>query len=75
MVTALQIESSRAEITLFEAARALAAADERTAVTPDDVRAVAMLALRQRQSHALDKFFAEQAEEDARLTAVWEKSN
>ncbi|HUM69114.1 MAG TPA: magnesium chelatase, partial [Chloroflexota bacterium] len=40
LVTALQIESSRAEITLFEAARAHAAADERTAVTPDDVRAV-----------------------------------
>ncbi len=75
LVTALQIESGRAEITLFEAARAHAAADERTAVTPHDVRAVAMLALRQRQSHALDKFFTDQAAEDARLTAVWSKGN
>ncbi len=73
LVTALQIESGRAEITLFEAARAHAAADERTAVTPDDVRAVSMLALRQRQSHALDKFFADQSEEDARLMAVWQQ--
>lgn len=71
LVTALRVDSGRAEITLFEAARAHAAADERTAVTPDDVRAVAMLALRQRQSPALDKFFADQAAEDARLTAVW----
>lgn len=73
LVAALQIESGRAEITLFEAARAHAAADERTAVTPEDIRAVALLALRQRQSHALDKFFADQSEEDARLTAVWER--
>jgi magnesium chelatase subunit I len=72
LVTALRVDSGRAEITLFEAARAHAAADERTAVTPADIRAVAMLALRQRQSPALDKFFADQTAEDARLTAVWQ---
>lgn len=73
LVMALRIESSRAEITLFEAARAYAVADKRTAVTADDVRAVALLALRQRQSRTLDQFFIEQATEDERLTAVWQK--
>ncbi|MCP4361874.1 MAG: AAA domain-containing protein [Chloroflexi bacterium] len=73
LVAALKIDSNRAEITLFEAARAHAAADERTAVTPDDIQAVAMLALRQRQSPGLIQFFADQADEDDRMMAVFQK--
>ncbi|MCA9916303.1 MAG: ATP-binding protein [Anaerolineales bacterium] len=65
------IDSNRAEITLFEAARAHAAADERDEVLPEDIQAVALLALRQRQSPELAKFFADQSEEDAVLTAVF----
>ncbi len=71
LVQSLQIDSSRAEITLFEAARAYAAADNRTEVLPDDVQAVAALALRQRQSPALQQFFTELAQEEAQLTAVF----
>ncbi|MBK8984870.1 MAG: AAA family ATPase [Chloroflexi bacterium] len=71
MVQSLHIASNRAEITLFEAARAYAAADARTEVLPTDIQAVAMLALRQRQSPALEQFFAEQNQEDALLTAVF----
>jgi magnesium chelatase subunit I len=67
LVAALHIDSNRAENALFEAARAHAAADERTAVTEADVQAVALLALRQRQSHGLTRFFTEQTEEDARI--------
>ena len=67
LVQKLKVESSRAEITLFEAARANAAADERLEVTTDDVQAVALLALRQRQSPKLEKFFVEQQIEDERL--------
>lgn len=66
----LGIHSSRAEITLFEAARAYAAADERQEVTPDDVRAVATIALRLRRSPALDAFLAEQAKEDDLVRAA-----
>lgn len=71
LVQSLQIDSSRAEITLFEAARAYAAADNRTEVLPDDVQAVAALALRQRQSPALQQFFTELAQEEAQMTAVF----
>lgn len=71
LVKKLTIDSNRAEITLFEAARAHAAADERDEVLPEDVEAVALLALRQRQSPELAKFFADQADEDKVLTAVF----
>lgn len=71
LVQSLQIDSSRAEITLFEAARAYAAADNRTEALPDDVQAVAALALRQRQSPALQQFFTELAQEEAQMTAVF----
>lgn len=71
MVQALEIASTRAEITLFEAARAHAAADERDIVTPEDVQAVSLLALRQRHSHYLEQFFGEQAEEEAQVKALW----
>ena len=71
LVEKLAIDSNRAEITLFEAARAHAAADERDEVLPQDVEAVALLALRQRQSPELAKFFADQAEEDKVVTAVF----
>jgi magnesium chelatase subunit I len=71
LVEKLAIDSNRAEITLFEAARAHTAADERDEALPRDVQAVALLALRQRQSPQLAKFFADQAEEDKVLTAVF----
>jgi magnesium chelatase subunit I len=73
LIRHLQIDSNRAEITLFEAARAHAAADERQEVTPADIQAVALLALRQRQSPGLARFFEEQAEEDGRLQAIFEE--
>ena len=64
LVRRMQIDSLRAEITMFEAARAYAAADSRLEVTPADVRAVAPLALRLRRSSFMVDFFkAQQAEE------------
>jgi magnesium chelatase subunit I len=50
LIMALEIESHRTEIVLFETARAYAAVDERTTVTVDDLLAVAPLVLRQRRS-------------------------
>ncbi|MFZ0547083.1 MAG: hypothetical protein WAM60_16680 [Candidatus Promineifilaceae bacterium] len=67
LIEQLQIDSSRAEITLFEAARAHAAADERVEALPGDVQAVALLALRQRQSKGLVEFFEAQQEEDSKV--------
>jgi magnesium chelatase subunit I len=66
----LQIESNRAEIALFEAARAHAAADARPQASLDDLRAVAPLALRQRRSAFMTEYFARQAEEDQHIAGV-----
>jgi magnesium chelatase subunit I len=67
LIQSLKVDSNRAEITLFEAARAYAAADERPEATPDDIRAVALISLRMRSSPALRAFFEAQQSEDAAL--------
>ena len=66
----LDIDSHRAEATLFEAARARAAADDRAEVSTDDLRAVAPIALRQRRSPFILDFFAHQSKEDAEIARV-----
>jgi len=64
LVRHMQIDSLRAEITLFEAARAYAAADNRLQATPADVRTVAPLAVRLRRSvFIVDYFKSQQVEE------------
>lgn len=70
LITRMGIESGRAEITLFEAGRAYAAADGRGSVNRDDVSAVSSIALRFRQSRSLDAFFEQQENDDARLEAL-----
>ncbi|MCA9882624.1 MAG: ATP-binding protein [Anaerolineae bacterium] len=64
LILNLDIDSHRAEYTLFEAARAYAAADNRTEVTLDDLRIVAPLSLRQRNSEFMSNFFENQSEQD-----------
>jgi magnesium chelatase subunit I len=64
LVSRLNIDSLRSEITLFEAARAYAAMDGRAEATPADVRAVAPMATRlRRSSFMVDYFNAQQSEE------------
>ncbi len=64
LVRRLEIDSLRAELTLFEAARAVAAADDRDTATPADVREVAPMALRLRRSTFMQDYFnAQQGEE------------
>jgi magnesium chelatase subunit I len=64
LVHQLEIDSLRAEITLFEAARALAVADGRTTATLRDVQEVAPMALRLRRSQFMfDYFHGQEAEE------------
>lgn len=67
LIQHLGIHSLRAEITLFEAARALAAADARRQVTLDDLKTVAPLALRLRQSPFMLQYFKNQEHEETLL--------
>jgi magnesium chelatase subunit I len=73
LVHQLNIDSNRAEMSLFEAARAHAAADERTEVNTADIYAVALLALRQRQSQVINEFFLQQEVEDSKLRRLLEE--
>ncbi len=64
LINKMEVDSLRAEITLFEAARAHAAADGRTEATPTDVRAVAAMTVRLRRSQFMTDYFkAQQGEE------------
>lgn len=63
LIENLEVDSLRAEITLFEAARAHAAADARDQVTLEDIRAVAPMALRLRRSSFIDQYIADQSSE------------
>jgi len=69
-IEALHIDSHRAELTLFEAARAYAAADNRLQVSLDDLRAVAPLALRQRQTDSAADYYAAQKTETEKIKTV-----
>lgn len=69
LVHDLGIDSHRAEYTLFEAARAYAASDGRDLVTAQDIRAIAPMALRQRRSEFMTRFFESQQEEDEQIRA------
>jgi len=64
LVQSLKIDTLRAEVTLFESARAFAAADGRTAVRLDDLQQMAPMALRLRRSDFMPKFIESLAQED-----------
>jgi magnesium chelatase subunit I len=63
----LGIDSLRAEITWFEAARAYSAADGRTEVTPDDLKAIAPMCLRLRRSVFMSEYFNNQQTEEEEM--------
>ncbi len=69
LVHDLDIDSHRAEYTMFEAGRAYAAADGRDTTTVADIRAVAPMALRQRRSEFMVNFFENQQTEDQHIRA------
>jgi magnesium chelatase subunit I len=70
LIAQMHIESLRAEITLFETARAHAAAAGRQSVTSEDLRAVAPMALRLRRSGFMQAYFTRQKDEEAELTVL-----
>lgn len=67
MVKEMGIDSLRAEITWFEAARAYAAADGRNEVTIDDLSMVAPMALRMRRSKFILDYFTQQKDEEEEM--------
>jgi magnesium chelatase subunit I len=60
----LGVSSLRGTSVLFESARAYAAADGRDRADPADLNAIAVLALRMRQSNFMDRYASDQDQED-----------
>lgn len=67
LIQRMQIDSLRAEITLFESARAYAASDNRTTVTLEDLRQVAPMSLRLRRSRFMTEYFQGRQEEEQEI--------
>jgi len=70
LVQKMGIDSLRAEISWFEAARAYAAADGRDKVTPEDLQAVASMALRLRRSQFMAEYFSSQEGEEDEMNTL-----
>jgi magnesium chelatase subunit I len=73
VVHRLQIDSLRAELTLFEAARAYAAAAGRRQVLPADLKEVGLMAVRLRQSAFLMEYNRQQEVEESEIFAILEE--
>ncbi len=70
LIQKMGIDSLRAEITWFEAARAYTAADGRDEVNAEDLRAVAAMALRLRRSVFMNEYFEGQKGEEDELKGL-----
>jgi magnesium chelatase subunit I len=70
LIERLQIDSLRAEITLFEAARTHAVADGRMQVTLHDLHAVSTMALRMRRSNFIDDYFTQYEVDEQELGRI-----
>jgi magnesium chelatase subunit I len=73
LIHSLQIDSLRAEITLFEAMRAFAALDNRTTAQLEDLHSIAPMALRMRRSEFIEKYLDEQLNEQQEINSKIEK--
>jgi len=70
LVQKMGIDSLRAEISWFEAARAYTAADGRDRVTPEDLQVVGPMALRLRRSAFMVEYFSSQEREEAEMDTL-----
>jgi len=70
LVQKMGVDSLRAEITWFEAARAYAAADGRDEVSLDDLKAVAPMTLRLRRSTYMTEYFKGQQGEEKEMQSL-----
>jgi magnesium chelatase subunit I len=74
LIEQLGIDSLRAEITLFEAARAYTAADGRTQVTREDLLQTGVMALRLRRSDFMTGYLNEQTQEEGEIYAILDRT-
>lgn len=70
LIQKMGIDSLRAEISWFEAARAYTAADGRVRVTPEDLQTVAPMTLRLRRSAFMSEYFKNQKGEEVEMNAL-----
>lgn len=70
LVQKMGVDSLRAEITWFEAARAYAAADGRDEVSTEDLKAVASMTLRLRRSTYMNEYFKGQQGEEKEMQTL-----
>jgi magnesium chelatase subunit I len=75
VIQELKIDSLRAEITLFESARAYAAADGRLEVLASDLQEVAPMALRARRSEFMVDFFSSQGQEEGIIKSAIDRNS
>ncbi len=73
LIQKMGIDSLRAEISWFEAARAYAAADGRTKVTSEDLHSVAPMTLRLRRSSFMKEYFSKQEGEEEEMNILLSK--
>jgi magnesium chelatase subunit I len=73
LIEQMRLDSLRAEITLFEAARAYTVADGRSEVVAQDLAVVAPMALRMRRSEFIENFFSQQQNEETELRSLLKK--
>lgn len=73
LIQAMGVDSLRAEITWFEAARAYAAADGRETVQASDLTTVAPMALRLRRSEFITEYLDRQKNEEAEMKTLLEQ--
>jgi magnesium chelatase subunit I len=73
LIKSFNIASLRAEITMFEAARALAAVAGRKRVNLDDLRTVAPMSLRLRRSPFMTQYFVDQEGEEEEIISALDK--
>ncbi len=71
LIEQMKIDSARAEMTLFEAARAYAALDGRLEVSQEDLLSVAGMALRMRCSTFMEEYFTRQEHEEQAMRALF----
>jgi magnesium chelatase subunit I len=74
LIRRLKIDSLRAEITLFEAIKALAALDNRKEANQEDLQVIAPMALRMRRSEFIEKYLSEQSNEEVEINKAVDSS-
>lgn len=67
LIRSLNIDSLRAEITLFEATKAIAALDNRKVATNEDFEVIAPMALRMRRSGFIETYLSDQSKEEVEI--------